>query len=308
MGRRLPSLTALRAFESAARNGSFKQAAEELCVSQSAISHQIKDLEKSLGIDLFERHVRAVKLTVAGATYYPQLREAFDKIQGATTRLVETQAETVLNIQTYSTLAIRWLIPLLSEFSALAPDIDVRVITDQNEADFYRRSIDAAIMIGQPSAPALSHTYLFTPTLVPVGAPELRKNQKLSSPEDLKKIDLLQVYPSEKDWLYWLNIHNIDETDVNMIMNLDSYDHALKLCARGIGVTLGMQPYIADDLANGSLEILFPKSEISSPNSWYLIYPEERANAPHVLLFEKWLISRIEADPLLNRLRNRSNS
>lgn len=152
MGRRLPSLTALRAFEAAARNGSFKQAAEELCVSQSAISHQIKDLEKSLGIDLFERHVRAVKLTVAGATYYPQLREAFDKIQGATTRLVETQAETVLNIQTYSTLAIRWLIPLLSEFSALAPDIDVRVITDQNEADFYRRSIDAAIMIGQPSA------------------------------------------------------------------------------------------------------------------------------------------------------------
>lgn len=308
MGRRLPSLTALRAFEAAARNGSFKQAADELCVSQSAISHQIKDLEKSLGIDLFERHVRAVKLTVAGATYYPQLREAFDKIQGATTRLVETQSEAVLNIQTYSTLAIRWLIPLLADFSVFAPDIDVRVITDQNEADFYRRSIDAAIMIGQPSATSLVQAYLFTPTLVPVAAPQVKKTKKISVPEDLKTVDLLQVYPSEKDWLHWLKIHGMETADVSMIMNLDSYDHALKLCARGIGVALGMQPYIADDLANGTLETLFPESEISCPNSWYLVYPEERADSPHVPLFEKWLISCIEADSLLSRLRKKGNS
>lgn len=304
----MPSLTALRAFEAAARNESFKSAAEELCVSQSAISHQIKDLETALGVNLFERQVRAVKLTAAGAEYFLQLKEAFDKIQAATRRLAENSAETVLTIQTYSTLAIRWFIPLLDGFNKEHPDIDVRVVTDQNEADFFTRSIDAAIMIGLPRTDNLTYTYLFTPTFFPVCAPQLKRDKALKDPRDLAGVDLLQVYPSENDWRHWLDLHQIGRHDISMIMNLDSYDHALKLCTRGAGVALGMQPYVADDLADGSLEVLFPDKEVASPGSWYFIYPGERGQTEHLKTFESWLVNQVEQNESLMTLRKKANT
>ena len=136
MRQKLPPLNALRSFEAAARHKSFRQAAEELCVSHSAISHQVKLLEDYLGTRLFTRQARSVDLTKAGRTYYPILRHAFDQIAEGTASVMTPYGPSAITIQLYSIFAIRWLIPRLPSFQAANPDIQVRLQTSQADVNF----------------------------------------------------------------------------------------------------------------------------------------------------------------------------
>ncbi len=144
--KRLPSLNALRAFETAARHMSFKGAAEELCVSQSAVSHQVKGLEETLGISLFARRTRGVELTRKGKMYYPMLRGAFESIAEATDMILEERSVSVLTLQVYSTFTIRWLLPRLARFQNSQKDVQIRLHTAQADVSFEQNDVDAAII------------------------------------------------------------------------------------------------------------------------------------------------------------------
>lgn len=300
---RLPPLNALRAFEAAARHLSFKMAAEELSVSQSAISHQIKGLEEYLGFRLFTRGTRSVELTRRGKLYYPVLRNAFDAIAEGTALVLEKNLTHVLTLQVYSTFTIRWLLPRLASFQAQSPDIQVRLTTAQSDVDFEHDDVDAAIMIGQPDNPSLNYTYLFDAELFPVCSPLYFKKLNPSGgpdsapgPQALEPQQILQVYPSPDDWREWLDAQGMASLSTNEGLQLESYDVALKSAAQGMGIALGQQPYVADDLAQGLLLEVFPGLRVKNPHSWFFACRQEKSDQPRLRAFRGWLLKQIAAD------------
>lgn len=298
--RKIPSLNALKAFEAAARHLSFKEAARELNVSQSAVSHQVKGLEESLGFSLFERGVRAVGLTPRGRRYYPVVRDAFDALAEGTERIFQRDSSGVITLQVYSTFTIRWLLPRLTRFHRQQGDIQVRLNTTQADADFERDDIHAAIMIGKPTEPTLRYDYLFDVELFPVCSPDflLRFGEPVT-PERLHEAQLLQVYPSPNDWRVWLEGQGLHTLDPDQGANLESYEVALGSAAQGLGVALGQQPYVARDLATGTLVEMFPDRRVRNPNRWYLAAPVDRAESPKVAFFREWLLSEVAQDSQL---------
>jgi len=259
MRRSLPSLNALRAFEVAARHASFRAAGKELCVSHSAISHQVKLLEQYLGLELFTRNPRTVELTEAGGALYPVLRDAFDKIADCTDMLLAPRQQNVLTVRLYSTLAVRWLIPRLPKFQMAHPEIKFRLNSSQWDVDFDREAVDCCIMIGHRSNEALHYDYLFSSELFPVCSPELREAPfPLNEPDDLARCTILQVYPSCRDWRFWLERWQIDNVDPDSGLQFDSYDHALATARAGLGVAMECSP---------------TSRRICMPDAWWRFFP-----------------------------------
>ncbi|KIZ42383.1 LysR family transcriptional regulator, partial [Rhodopseudomonas palustris] len=185
MTARLPSLNGLRAFEAAARHLSFTEAAVELNVTQTAISHQIKRLEDELGVRLFIRQNRALALTPQARDYLPGIRAAFNDLRLATDRLLRKD-DNVLTVSTLASLAAKWLLPRLSAFQEAHPGIDVRITTSRALVDFKAGDVDAAIRYGRGQWPGLRADWLMADQLFPVCSPALlRGGRPLQCPEDL---------------------------------------------------------------------------------------------------------------------------
>jgi LysR family glycine cleavage system transcriptional activator len=305
--RSIPPLNALRAFEAAARTGSFKEAALELHVSQSAVSHQIKHLEKVLSMTLFDRGTRVVVLTEAGRTYLPFLQQAFDSISDGTRMLTRVTREDVLTVRMYSTFAVRWLISRLHRFQHRYADLQVRLMTSQVDATFPDQDVDLAVMIGRPTPGRVHYQYLFSPTMFPVCSPKLiTARRRITRPDDLAGFTVLQVYPSAGDWTAWLKATGAKGLDPDAGLRFDSYDHALRMAARGLGVALAMQPYVSEDLAAGLLVAPLPRHTVPAPGDWYLTYMAEHKKLRKIALFQAWLLEEINADDSLAGLQSRN--
>lgn len=297
MRSRLPSLNALRTFESAARHGSFTKAAVELCVTHSAVSHQIKQLEHALGVELFLRKSRSVELTRVGRSYYPPLRDAFDRIAEATNLAVYSKTHSALTIQVYSTFAIRWLIPRLSLLRAEYPELQVRLVTSQSDVDFEQDDVDACVMIGYRSRVGLQYDYLFSSRIFPVCSPSMQESAfPAGDLEQLSEVPILQVYPSRRDWWAWLEANDVEGVDPDAGQQFDSYDLAMNSAMQGIGITLGIEPFVNRDLAAGLLVEPFPGRRIYVPRDWYFVCREEKSEHPDIVAFRRWLIDQVEAD------------
>lgn len=298
---RLPSLNALRTFEAAARHGSFKGAAAELCVSHSAVSHQIKQLEHSLGVELFLRKSRSVELTRVGRTYYPPLRDAFDRIAEATDVAVYSKTNTALTIQVYSTFAIRWLIPRLSLLGEQHPELQIRLVTSQSDVDFEQDDVDVCVMIGRRSRANLRYDYLFSSRIFPVCSPTMLESRSdADDPTQLAALPLLQVYPSRRDWWAWLEANGIEGVDPDAGQQFDSYDLALNAAMQGIGVALGMEPFVNRDLSAGLLVEPFPNRRIYVPRDWFFVSREEKSEHPDVVTFRQWMLEQIATDKTMS--------
>jgi len=293
----MPPLNALRAFEAAARHGSFKGAALELHVSQSAISHQVKSLEDALRVDLFVRKTRAVELTPNGRRYYPILREAFNRIADGA-ELIRTPATAgVITLQAYSTFTMRWLIPRLPGFQRAHPEIQLRLHTSQQDVDFDRSDVDACIMIGQPEHAELHYAHLFSCELFPVCSPALLAGAAApGSPRDLGAQVLLQVYPSASDWWVWLDARGVRNANPDAGLSFDSYDLALFAALQGMGVALGQQPYVSRELRSGLLVELFPGQRVANPNEWYFVCRKERKDYRKINAVRRWLLAEVAQD------------
>ena len=291
MSARLPSLNGLRAFEAAARHLSFTQAASELNVTQTAISHQIKRLEEQLGLPLFVRRNRALALTRDAQEYLPAIRTAFEDLRLATERLLRPDRDRVLTVSTMATLAAKWLLPRLASFQESHSDLEVRISTSSHLVDFRREEIDVAIRYGRGHWPGLRADWLMAEDLFPVCSPALLKGDKpLRRPEDLAHHTLLHANIGREDWQLWLTAAGLptslatDRAGVTFDMSL----MALQAALDGLGVAMGRSPMVEADIAAGRLVVPFDV-KLPAEAGFYVVAPEESADAPKVKRFREWL-------------------
>ena len=305
MTRRLPSLNALRAFEAAARHLSFTKAAEELNVTQAAISHQVKVLEEQLGLRLFRRLNRRLLLTDAGQTYVSSLTEAFDGIAEATERTTAERSGGSLRISTLPSMAAKWLLPRLSRFRARHPEIDVLVSASHGLADFRRDDLHLAIRYGGGKYPGLEVVPMMDDEIFVVCSPKLLQDgPPLRTPADLRHHTLLHDTSAEagrRDWRVWLE--RVGETGVDPDRGPGFSDSNLIIEAvmAGEGVALTRRSLAADDLAAGRLMIPFGPIRPAA-NRYYIAYPKANAELSKVRKFIQWLLDEVEADKAAGRL------
>ena len=293
--RRLPPLHALRAFEAAARHLSFKMAAAELHVTPAAISHQIKALETELGIKLFRRLTREIRLTEEGHALAPSLRDAFDRLAAAVERVQRAPTRAVFTLSTLTTVAMSWLVPRLPRFQALHPEIDVRVSTSQKSVDFTREDFDAALRYGIGGWPGLAQHKLFDDRLTPLASPALAR--KLKEPGDLANVPLLDTDP-DPEWHVWLEQAGLARMPIRRGASFDSTRIALEAAAAGIGVALGDPLFAADQIAAGQLVQPFAAIATTRRAYWF-VYPEPFAARPKIVAFRDWLA--VEAAEFMTR-------
>jgi LysR family glycine cleavage system transcriptional activator len=293
MTARLPSLNGLRAFEAAARHLSFTHAAAELNVTQTAISHQIRRLEEKLGIRLFVRQNRALALTPQARDYLPGVHAAFNDLRLATDRLQRKGDDRVLTISTLASLAAKWLLPRLSAFQEVHPDIDVRITTSTALVDFNGGDVDAAIRYGRGQWPGLRADWLTADQVFPVCSPALLAGERpLRSPEDLAHHTLLHSSGGyDDDWRLWLTAAGLPANISRQPgLSFDMIFMTLQAAIDGLGVAVGRTTYVEGDLAKGRLVVPFD-IRLPADAGFYLVSPEATADAPKLAAFRAWLLA-----------------
>lgn len=284
--RTLPSLNGVKAFESAARLGGFAGAAEELNVTPAAISRLVRLLEARLAVPLFERRANGLRLTPAGIAYRDGLTPILDSLSTLTAQVCDAARGRVLTVGVGPTFAIRWLIPRLAAFRAEAPDVEVRITTGGATVPFAE-DWTCGIRLGDGDWPGFVAEKLFAADLSPVCAPSAAA--RLRKPEDLRRSTLLRVAHARDDWPSWLKAAEIGELRVEGPV-FEYYGHALQAAADGLGVAMGIRPYIDDDLAAGRLVAPFALS-VPKGTSWYLVYRPHRAVEEGFKAFRSWITS-----------------
>ena len=290
--RRLLFLNGIRAFEAAARSGSFAGAAAELNVSAAAVSRMVHLLEARLGAALFKRKANRLLMTPAGRAYQNGLTPIFDALAGLTAQVTAPGSVRVLTVGVGPTFAMRWLIPRLADFRQAEPDIDVRITTGGAAAPFGD-DWSCGIKLGDGAWPDLVAEPLFAADLMPVCAPRLAA--QLKRPADLKAPALLRVAHSAGDWPLWLKAAGVNRLSARG-PEFQFYGQALQAAADGLGVAMGIRPYIDDDLAAGRLVAPFALS-VPKGMRWYLVYRHFRAESRDVAAFRRWII-RAAATPV----------
>jgi LysR family transcriptional regulator, glycine cleavage system transcriptional activator len=282
--RRLPYLNGIKAFEAAARNGSFTAAAGELNVSPAAISRMVQLLEERLGVALFERKANRLALTPSGHTYQAGLSTIFDALANLTSQ-VTSAGERVLTIGVGPTFAIRWLIPRLADFRKMEPDIEVRFTTGGVAAPFAD-DWTCGITLGDGEWSGLIAERMFAADLLPVCAPRLAT--RLKRVIDLGASTLLRVAHAKEDWPRWLKAAGAARIAAKG-PEFEYYGQAIQAAADGVGVAMGIRPYIDDDLAAGRLVAPFALT-VPKGQQWYLVYRDFRKDQRDFVAFRKWLL------------------
>lgn len=297
---RLPSLNGLRAFECAARHLSFTRAAEELNVTQTAISHQIRRLEDELGVRLFMRLKDGLALTEEGNAYLPGIRSAFLELRYSTEKLLESSNNSVLTISTLVSVASKWLLPRLPSFREAHPQIDVRISASTERVDFRKGGIDAAIRYGDGNWPGLRADWLMSDEIFPVCSPRLLTGDKpLNTPVDLAHHPLLQVSGvTANDWNDWLHAAGQPPlTAKGPRLTFDLAMMAVQAAIDGQGVCIGRSTYVDDDLRAGRLVAPFDL-RLKSASGFYLVTPHDQAESKKIVAFRGWL-SQVLAKPFV---------
>jgi LysR family glycine cleavage system transcriptional activator/LysR family transcriptional regulator of beta-lactamase len=286
--RRLPSLNGLRAFEAAARRGSFAAAGEDLNVTQAAVSRMVRLLEARIGFKLFERHANRLDLTWQGRALLPGLTAAFDSIANLTAQVASLSAVPVLTVGVGPSFAMRWLIPRLGDFQSAQPDIEVRIATG-GAINPIGADWTCGIVLGEGQWSGFEAQMLFSADLFPVCTRSIAR--RLASPGDLRKETLLQVAHSLEDWPLWLQAAGLKLRPEKRSPRFATYALALQAAVDGLGVAIGLRPYVADDLAAGRLIAPFALS-VPKGKAWYLIWPPARRDDPAFVAFRTWLTAR----------------
>jgi len=296
--RNLPPLHAIRAFEAAARRLSFNRAAEELHVTPSAVSHQIRALEEQLGTKLFDRLTRRVILTPDGQALLPPIQSALDQIDAAIRHIGTKADDGSLTVQASPNFATEWLVPRLMGFQAEHPDIEVKLMTtrghDGLRVDFEQ--VDLAVWYGNGSWPEVKCERLLREELVPVCSPELlRSEQPLTAPEDLREATLIHVLMRIGQWRNWLEAAGVEGVDPERGPKFQNTPLALEAAMAGMGVAIANRAFVADHLRDGRLVIPFDR-DLPSESAYYLIYPKHGLQRPSARAFRQWVLDVLESE------------
>jgi LysR family glycine cleavage system transcriptional activator len=293
MSMQLPPLAAIRAFEAAARHGSFTKAADELGMTQAAVSYQIKQLEDRVGAPLFLRRPRQVVLTDVGRRFAPVLSEAFAQIAEAYAS-VRSGARGTLSITTVQTFASHWLAPRLGSFQMAHPELAVRLDTSPKFADFAREDFDVAIRAGSGNWPDLAKHHVMPTDFTPMLSPELAASiGGVKEPADLLKLRIID--PGDPWWTIWLTAAGVSIEGLSERRRVTTGSQSIEASAAiaGQGIALLTPDFFRNELALGRLIQPFDLV-CNDGNSYWLVYPEARRNAPKVKAFRTWLLDEIE--------------
>jgi LysR family glycine cleavage system transcriptional activator len=256
--RRLPPLSGLRAFEAAARHLSFKRAAQELHVTPTAISHQIRQLEEAIGVRLFERRTRQVLLTAEGKVLAPVLRDGFDSFARVVEGLSRRPRRTAVTLSATPAFAAKWLVPRIAAFRKARPDIDLTLLATLEAVDINSGAADLALRYGPGPYPGLSAESLAVDRFAAVASPRLG----LKRPGDLRSATLLhfdwhRADPRNPTWRRWLKIAGIEGVDARAGLRFSDETHAIQAAVAGTGVALHSLLLVSDELATGTLVVPF---------------------------------------------------
>ena len=311
---RLPPLNALRVFEAAARHLSFKDAANELSITQAAVSHQIKALEEYLGVDLFRRAGRGVQLTEAARAALPRLREGFDSLAAAVETIRERAAESDLLITAPPVFTARWLMPRLADFSRREPKIELRVFASSKMVDAgaldsptlvsgldLRDDLSGVeIHLGAGNYPGYRADRLFGVSMTVVASPELVDGDPpIRKPEDLAHHvllhdDAMELVAGGNAWQRWVEAAGVaDKVDAARGPHFSSNILSLEAASQKLGLALALRPLVDYDIASMRLRAPFD-IEMKPQSAYFLVCPEVIADRPAVAAFRAWLLEQAE--------------
>ncbi|PKO37705.1 MAG: LysR family transcriptional regulator [Betaproteobacteria bacterium HGW-Betaproteobacteria-6] len=305
---RLPPLSAMRAFESAARHLSFKKAAEEMHVTPAAVSQQIKALEAYLGVLLFRRLTRALEITPQGRAMLPKLREGFDCFAAAID-CTRSEADGVLTVTAPPSFATRWLVPRLPRFSQAHPEVELRLssrgdsvdrrgetlLLDNERSDLREAGSMLAIRYGTGNYPGLQVEQIFAPDWVPVCSPRLISTERpLAIPQDLARHVLIhdetiRDEEGQPGWQEWLACAGVSNVDAERGTRFSNAVLAVEAALDGQGVALALKPLVEADVAAGRLIVPF-EIAVPSPFGYFLVMRKAVAQRNSVAAFRRWLL------------------
>lgn len=297
----LPPIQSLLAFEAVARTGGVTAAAQELSLTQSAVSRQILGLEERLGVALFLREKKRLRLTPAGEDYAEEVRAALGQIARATFKLKANPTGGALNLAILPTFGTRWLAPRLGDFAQRHPEITVNLSTRLVPFDFGAEPFHAAIHYGDANWPGTEHLLLMTETVAPVCAPALLQDRPVREPSDLLERPLLTLQTRPNAWTQWLSAHGVEAPPPKGYirgMVLDQFAAMAQAAIHGLGIALLPEFLIERELAEGRLVRLFDTPTRSLParalpsrslGAYYLVWPRSLAGHPPLQRFRAWL-------------------
>jgi LysR family glycine cleavage system transcriptional activator len=293
--RRLPSLNALKAFEASARHESFTRAAGELCVTQGAVSQQVKALEEDLGVRLFRREHQRLAITEAGRDYLGVVRDAFDRLSTGTERMLRRQGSGLLNVSTSPNFAAKWLVHRLGRFSEAHAEIDLRISASVHHVDFAREEVDLAVRHGDGRWPGLDVSRLCAEELFPVCSPALlRGSRPLRAPDDLRRYPLLHANDATH-WTRWLERAGVSGVNVEKGVVFNQASMAIDAAIQGQGVAMARTALAAWDLLSGRLVRPFPLA-LEAPFALWIVCPRATADLPKIATFRQWLLAEAVED------------
>lgn len=301
--RRSPQLNALRSFEAAARHQSFTRAADELCVTQGAVSHQVKALEAELGLKLFNRERQRLVITEAGHDYLAVVQDAFDRIALGTDRLLQRLHSGVITVSTSPDFAAKWLISRLRRFAETYHPIELKVSATMHHVDFAPEDVDLAIRHGAGNWVGLDAVNLCSEELFPVCNPALiRSRRGIHSPEDVLQFPLLHLN-DRRDWSKWLEAAGASGEGLLHGPILNHASLLIDAAIDGQGIALARTALATADLINGRLVRLF-QTALPLRSTYWIVCPKATSALPKIVAFRDWLLAEAAADARqLDRIR-----
>jgi LysR family glycine cleavage system transcriptional activator len=286
----VPPMGCLVAFESAARLGSFTSAAQELNLTQSAVSRQILQLEAQLGVQLFNRVKQRVVLSSIGRAYADEIRNTLNRFAAATAQAMAYRGMGgSLDLAVLPTLGARWLIPMLPKFFAEHRDVVVNFSTRTKLVDLRREGLDAAIIRGKPQQPGLDCHWLMPEELVAVASPQLVTSMRKNDPERLSGVPLLVQEARRGVWTDWFNAQGLPAPIHQNEVVFEQFILVIRAAAAGLGAAVVPKFLVEDELRLNELQLV-PGRSLHNRDGYYLVYPSEYAERPPLQRFRTWLL------------------
>lgn len=291
--RLVPDIVTLQAFECAARHGNFTRAAEELNLTQSAISRQISDLEAQTGMLLFERIRRRVVLSDAGRKFLPGVQKLLHQSEQLMVRAVTAgSSAALLSIATLPTFGSRWLTPRLHDFMASHPNTVLTVGSRTQPFDFDEEGFDIAIHYGQPVWARGTCTFLCNEVIVPVASPKLLASKPVANHADMLDGPLLHITTRPKLWTEWFEMNRLASDSAYRGNRFDQFSMLIEAAVSGLGFALLPRYLIETELKSGLLNVVFDVP-LATENSYYIALPEGRQDNVLVQAFQSWLLEQV---------------
>ncbi len=291
MSKKLPPLNPLKVFDAVVRTLNLTKSAEDLHISQSAVSKQLNVLQSYLGVELFRRERHGISLTQAGMRYGEEIAPAFEAISKATSNIMRSGADNTLRIQTYTTFAAKWLIPRLSDFHARHKDVSVVITNSVKYVDFDRDTVDLAIQMGNGAWQGQDADFLFEDTIEPVCSPSFftRHAPDANHPRALLRTCLLVSHYRQNDWPTWARLCRYGEDIANTErMRFSTSVLTWQAAIEGLGIAIGQTSLLADDLRARRLVRPF-NLPVRTGASYYLVRPQLQRHTRKVVLFRDWI-------------------